>query len=122
VFSYDNMCSLAVHIVKRWRLYLKDDADVVKLARWTIPACHVKNHHEGCDYLYCYMYKICMGHFHGETAEYAWAIFNAIGPSVLQMSNGHRINMLITHYSNWNWRKVAGLSMRTCDGFIIWGS
>ncbi|KAJ3717504.1 hypothetical protein C8R42DRAFT_724415 [Lentinula raphanica] len=110
VFSYDNMCSLAVHIVKRWRLYHKDDADVVEKARWTIPACHVKNHHEGCDYLYCYMYKMCMGHFHGETAEYGWAIFNAIGPSVLQMSNGHRIDTLIMHYGDWNWRKVVGLA------------
>ncbi|KAJ3738275.1 hypothetical protein EV360DRAFT_58245, partial [Lentinula raphanica] len=110
VFSYDNMCSLAVHIVKRWLLYHKDDADVVEKARWTIPACHVKNHHEGCDYLYCYMYKMCMGHFHGETAEYGWAIFNAIGPSVLQMSNGHRIDTLIMHYGDWNWRKVVGLA------------
>ncbi|KAJ3717417.1 hypothetical protein C8R42DRAFT_566472, partial [Lentinula raphanica] len=112
VFSYDNMCSLAVHIVKRWLLYHQDDADVVEKARWTIPACHVKNHHEGCDYLYCYMYKMCMGHFHGETAEYGWAIFNAIGPSVLQMSNGHRIDTLIMHYGDWNWRKVVGLAQQ----------
>ncbi|KAJ3768299.1 hypothetical protein FB446DRAFT_792422 [Lentinula raphanica] len=104
------MCSLAVNIVKRWLLYHKDDVDVVKKARWTIPACHVKNHHEGCDYLYCYMYKMCMGHFHGETAEYGWAIFNAIGPSVLQMSNGHRIDTLIMHYGDWNWRKIVGLA------------
>ncbi|KAJ3768469.1 hypothetical protein FB446DRAFT_650383, partial [Lentinula raphanica] len=111
--NYDNMCSLAVHIVKRWLLYHKDDVDVVEKACWTIPACHVKNYHEGCDYyyLYCYMYKMCMGHFHGKTAEYGWAIFNAIGPSVLQMSNGHRIDTLIMHYGDWNWRKVVGLGI-----------
>ncbi|KAJ3979929.1 hypothetical protein F5890DRAFT_1420566 [Lentinula detonsa] len=110
VFSYDNMCSLAVNIVQRWLKFHKDDADVVQKASWTIPACHVNNHHEGCDYLYCYVYKMCMGHFHGETAEYAWAIFNAIGPSVLQMSIGHHIDTLIIHYGDWNWRKVVGLS------------
>ncbi|KAJ3792282.1 hypothetical protein GGU11DRAFT_862061 [Lentinula aff. detonsa] len=110
VFSYDNMYSLAMNIVQRWLKFHKDDADVVQKASWTIPACHVNNHHEGCDYLYCYVYKMCMGHFHGKTAEYAWAIFNAIGPSVLQMSIGHCIDTLIIHYGDWNWRKVVGSS------------
>ncbi|KAJ3779956.1 hypothetical protein GGU10DRAFT_337582 [Lentinula aff. detonsa] len=84
------MCSFAVNVVKRWLKYHKDDADLVQNAHWAIP--------------------MCMAHFHSETAEYAWAIFN--GPLVLQMSIGYRIDTLIIHYGNWNWRKVVGLAQQ----------
>ncbi|KAJ3779925.1 hypothetical protein GGU10DRAFT_337611, partial [Lentinula aff. detonsa] len=63
VISYDNMCSFAVNVVKRWLKYHKDDADLVQNARWVIP-----------------------------------------------MSIGHRIDTLIIHYGDWNWRKVVGLA------------
>ncbi|KAJ4001515.1 hypothetical protein F5050DRAFT_1803226 [Lentinula boryana] len=86
--SYDNMCSLCVHIVDRWRKYHPNHAKDVEKMRWTISACHVRNHVVGL--------------------EKPWANLNALGPSVQQMSPGHRIDTLIDQYSDWNQQKVVG--------------
>ncbi|KAJ3715761.1 hypothetical protein C8R42DRAFT_725564 [Lentinula raphanica] len=110
VISYDNTCGAVANIHSRWHKYFPEKSHIIDNARFTIPACHVRNHVEGCDYLYCYMYKPNTGHFHGETVEATWAVFNELGPSVLQMSPGHRIDTLITHYGDWNWRKAVSMS------------
>ncbi|KAJ3738532.1 hypothetical protein EV360DRAFT_58115 [Lentinula raphanica] len=110
VISYDNTCGAVANIHSRWHKYFPKNSHIIDNARFTIPACHVRNHVEGCDYLYCYMYKPNTGHFHGETVEATWAVFNELGPSVLQMSPGHRIDTLITHYGDWNWRKAVSMS------------
>ncbi|KAJ3748192.1 hypothetical protein EV360DRAFT_76305 [Lentinula raphanica] len=109
VISYDNTCGAAANVHSRWHKYFPKNSHIIDNARFTIPACHVRNHVEGCDYLYCYMYKPNTGHFHGETVEATWAVFNELGPSVLQMSPGHRIDTLITHYGDWNWRKAISM-------------
>ncbi|KAJ3760795.1 hypothetical protein EV360DRAFT_39088, partial [Lentinula raphanica] len=110
VISYDNTCGAAANVHSRWHKHFPQNSHIIDNARFTIPACHVRNHVEGCDYLYCYMYKPNTGHFHGETVEATWAVFNELGPSVLQMSPGHRIDTLITHYGDWNWRKAVSMS------------
>ncbi|KAJ3834035.1 hypothetical protein F5878DRAFT_665121 [Lentinula raphanica] len=110
VISYDNNCGATANIHSRWHQYFPKNSSIIDHARFTIPACHVRNHVEGCDYLYCYMYKPNTGHFHGETVEATWAVFNELGPSVLQMNPGHRIDTLIIHYGDWNWRKTVSMS------------
>ncbi|KAE9389522.1 hypothetical protein BT96DRAFT_1003161 [Gymnopus androsaceus JB14] len=89
VWSYDNVCALSPNISVRWHKYHKRFAHLIDKSHWIIPVIHVKNHAEGCGYLYCYCYKPCLAHLHGNTAEFSWAIFNVIGPAVLQMSPGH---------------------------------
>lgn len=111
IWSYDNMCCLTPNISQRWHKYHKRFAYQIDKSRWLIPACHVKGHGPGCVPLYCYVYKPCTSHFHAETAEYGWAVFNGVGPSVLQMNPGHRIDTLVIHYGDWNWRKTVGLGM-----------
>ncbi|KAJ3831145.1 hypothetical protein F5878DRAFT_549868, partial [Lentinula raphanica] len=115
VISYDNTCGAAANVHSRWHKYFPKHSHIIDNARFTIPACHVRNHVEGCDYLYCYMYKPNTGHFHGETVEATWATFNELGPSVLQMNPGHRIDTLITHYGDWNWRKAVSM----CECFCL---
>ncbi|KAE9385203.1 hypothetical protein BT96DRAFT_950003, partial [Gymnopus androsaceus JB14] len=110
IWSYDNMCGLTPNISQRWHKYHKRFAYQIDKSRWLIPACHVKGHGPGCVPLYCYVYKPCTSHFHAETAEYGWAVFNGVGPSVLQMNPGHRIDTLVIHYGDWNWRKTVGLA------------
>ncbi|KAJ3963554.1 hypothetical protein EV361DRAFT_174355, partial [Lentinula raphanica] len=110
VISYDNTCGAVANVHARWHKYFPQNSHVINNARFTIPACHVRNHVEGCDYLYCYQYKPNTGHFHGETVEATWAAFNPLGGAVLQMSPGHRIDTLIIHYSDWNWRKAVSAS------------
>ncbi|KAJ3712073.1 hypothetical protein C8R42DRAFT_728368 [Lentinula raphanica] len=95
VISYDNNCGAVANVHSRWQKYFPQNSDIINGARFTIPACHVHNHVEGCDYLYCYQYKPSTGHFHG---------------AVLQMGPGHRIDTLIIHYSDWNWRKAVSAS------------
>lgn len=118
IWSYDNICSLIALIVGRWEKYHKEHADRIRCACWTCPAAHVRTHCNGCDYLYCYLYKELTAHFYGETAEYAWAIFNVLGPSVLQMNPGHRIDTMIIHYGDWNWRKIVSMCKCTFVIFI----
>ncbi|KAJ3816641.1 hypothetical protein F5880DRAFT_1619098 [Lentinula raphanica] len=110
VISYDNNCGAVANVHARWQKYFPENAHIINNARFTIPACHVRNHVEGCDYLYCYQYKPNTGHFYGETVEATWAVFNPLGGAVLQMSPGHRIDTLIIHYSDWNWRKAVSAS------------
>ncbi|KAJ3841846.1 hypothetical protein F5878DRAFT_702525 [Lentinula raphanica] len=110
VISYDNTCGAVANVHARWQKHFPDNSRIINNARFTIPACHVRNHVEGCDYLYCYQYKPNTGHFHGETVEATWAVFNPLGGAVLQMNPGHRIDTLIIHYSDWNWRKAVGAS------------
>ncbi|KAE9393534.1 hypothetical protein BT96DRAFT_999399 [Gymnopus androsaceus JB14] len=110
IWSYDNMCGLTPNISQCWHKYHKCFAYQIDKSRWLIPACHIKNHGPGCVPLYCYVYKPCTSHFHAEMVEYGWAVFNGVGPSVLQMNPGHRIDMLVIHYGDWNWRKTVGLA------------
>ncbi|KAJ3777023.1 hypothetical protein FB446DRAFT_784650 [Lentinula raphanica] len=107
VISYDNNCGAVANIQSRWEKYFPQHFNTISSARFTIPACHVRNHVDGCDYLYCYQYKPNTGHFHGETVEATWSIFNSLSGAVLQMGPGHRIDTLIIHYSDWNWRKAV---------------
>ncbi|KAJ3765858.1 hypothetical protein FB446DRAFT_654653, partial [Lentinula raphanica] len=107
VISYDNNCGAVANVQSRWEKYFPQHSKTINTARFTIPACHVRNHVEGCDYLYCYQYKPNTGHFHGETVEATWSIFNSLSGAVLQMGPGHRIDTLIIHYSDWNWRKAV---------------
>ncbi|KAJ3795873.1 hypothetical protein GGU11DRAFT_686961, partial [Lentinula aff. detonsa] len=118
--SYDNMCSLCVYIVDCWRKYHPNHAKDVEKMQWTIPACHVHNHVVGCKYLYSYLYKPFTGHFHGKSVEKPWANLNALGPSVQQMSPGHRIDTLIDQYSDWNQRKVVGAGALSV-GLLFYG-
>ncbi|KAJ3772331.1 hypothetical protein FB446DRAFT_643696 [Lentinula raphanica] len=110
VISYDNNCGAVANVHSRWQKYFPQNSDIINSSRFTIPACHVCNHVEGCDYLYCYQYKPNTGHFHGETVEATWSIFNSLSGAVLQMGPGHRIDTLIIHYSDWNWRKAVSAS------------
>ncbi|KAJ3991059.1 hypothetical protein F5050DRAFT_1716396, partial [Lentinula boryana] len=109
LISYDYACGLTPNISDRFHQYHPTQAPIIDNARWIIPSCHVCNHIEGCDYLYSYLYKSSTGHFYGESAEAPWDIFNQLGSSVMQMSAGHRIDTLISHYNDWNWRKTVGI-------------
>lgn len=111
LLSYDSMCGFCKKLVARWQAYFPNECHMVRGARRIIPVVHVKNHLPECDPLYCYCFKPCTGHFHGETAEYIWPTLNALGGSVRQMSLGHRTDCLQTHYSDWNWRKQVGMGV-----------
>lgn len=61
-------------------------------------------------YFFSTAYMLCIGHFHGETAEFYWVELNQLGPQVQQMNNGNRQDTIINHHSHWNWKKTEKMS------------
>ncbi|KAK1224256.1 hypothetical protein PQX77_012834, partial [Marasmius sp. AFHP31] len=110
VCSYDSMCSFCKKIMERWRKHHPQFIPIIEKMRWVIPACHCRNHVEGCDYLYSSAFKPCTAHFHAETAEYYWPNLNAIAASCQQMNPGHRHDAIIQNHGDWNWRKLVGIA------------
>ncbi|KIK66950.1 hypothetical protein GYMLUDRAFT_157418 [Collybiopsis luxurians FD-317 M1] len=109
LLSYDAMCGLSVNLVPCWSKYFSHLLDFVKDATWLIPTCHVHNHVESCDVLYCYAFKPNTAHFHSKTTEQFWPTLNAIDVSVCQMSLQHCVDVSMLHYGDWNWKKVVGM-------------
>jgi hypothetical protein len=106
ISSYDCNCQYSVHVVKRFEKSFPDIAHLIRRTRWSIPALHVQGHKEDCLYNFSTAYMPCVGHFHGETAEFYWPEANQLGPHVRQMNNGHRQDTLIDHHGDWNWKKT----------------
>lgn len=109
VTTYDNSCNYSVHVVSRFEQYFADVAPLVAKIRWGIPAVHIGNHKEDCNYVYNTAYMDGAAHFHGETAEQYWPHINKVGSHVQHMRNGHRQDTLNDHHGDWNWKKTQGL-------------
>ncbi|KAJ8096384.1 hypothetical protein PM082_011546 [Marasmius tenuissimus] len=105
------MCSFCKKIMDRWRKHHPEFVPIIEKMRWVIPACHCRNHVEGCDYLYSSAFKPCTGHFHAETAEYYWPNLNAIAGACRQMNPGRRHDAIIQNHGDWNWRKLVGIGL-----------
>lgn len=113
IISYDSMCYYCKNIIPRFMAYHPRVAHRIRSGRFIIPVCHCRNHVPECDPLYSYEYKPNTAHFHGESIEYPWPYFNALGPSIRQMNPGRRVDTLELHYGDWNYRKLTG--MGTCS-------
>lgn len=119
MFSYDIMCAYDIHLLDRFKtmqksgIITKEELAVIlpflERAGKIVPECHVMGHADRCVYCWGYSYTPCAGHFHGETAEYYWAEANLIGPQTTQMNNGYRQEVINTHHSDWNFKKMRGL-------------
>ncbi len=86
-------------------------APCIRKLRAAIPYVHINNHLDDCMYLFCTVYMICAGHFHGETAEHPWAESNGIRPMTRQMNGGHREEILNGYNNDWNWKKLIKMCM-----------
>lgn len=105
------MCYYCKNIIPCFMAYHTCVAHRICSGRFIIPICHCWNHVPECDPLYSYGYKPNTAHFHGESIEYPWPYFNALGPSIWQMNPGRQINTLELHYGDWNYRKLTGMCM-----------
>ncbi len=110
VVSYDIACGFTVNLVKRFQKYFPHLVECAKNIRWTIPRCHVRNHKIKCEEKFSSAYMGDVGHFHGETAEQPWAESNQLGAQVTQMNIGHRQDVISDSNSDWNWKKIEGMS------------
>lgn len=111
--SYDAMCSYYVHEGKRFATstYLADQKEFVLKFEHGIPDLHIKGHQDDCMVIFGRPYHWCVGHFHGETAEYYWVELNQVGGYTRQMNDGHREDTIIAHHNDWNWRKTINSGM-----------
>lgn len=110
VTTYDNACNYSIHVVDRFEENHPDMAGRIRRMRWGVPAVHIYNHKEDCEYLFGTAYMEHVGHFHGETAEHYWPSANKVGAHVQHMNNGHRQDTLNDHHGDWNWKKVQKMS------------
>ncbi|THU99408.1 hypothetical protein K435DRAFT_659064, partial [Dendrothele bispora CBS 962.96] len=112
--SYDSNCSFTPHIGDRFATstYLQDQQELVIRFEIGIPDLHIKGHKDDCIVKYGHPYHWCVGHFHGETAEYYWVELNQVGAFTRQMNDGHREDTIIAHHMDWNWRKTVNLADR----------
>lgn len=105
--SYDSACSYRVNIVERFAKLLPEFKELVERARFSIDALHVNDHLDRCMYLLSAAYQECTGHFHGVGTEQYWSENNQMGPQTRQMNPGHRHDKIISHHSDWNWKKTG---------------
>ncbi|THU99897.1 hypothetical protein K435DRAFT_658099 [Dendrothele bispora CBS 962.96] len=112
--SYDANCSFSTHKVKRFTssTYLEDQKGFIAKFEHGIPDLHIKGHIDDCSVVFGHPYHWCVGHFHGETAEYYWVELNQVGGYTRQMNDGHREDTIIAHHNDWNWRKTVNLADR----------
>jgi hypothetical protein len=99
------------------REHFPDIIPLLDRIRWCIPAIHVAGHKPSCTYCFSAAYKPCMGHFHGETAEFYWPELNQLGAHVRQMNLGHRQDTIINHHNDWNWKKF--IRSGECRGTLL---
>ncbi|THU85187.1 hypothetical protein K435DRAFT_869548 [Dendrothele bispora CBS 962.96] len=77
------------HKVKRFAssTYLEDQKGFVTKFEHGIPDLHIKGHIDDCSVVFGHPYHWCVGHFHGETAEYYWVELNQVGGYTRQMKD-----------------------------------
>ncbi|KAI0027460.1 hypothetical protein K488DRAFT_61527 [Vararia minispora EC-137] len=109
--SYDLACISSVHLVKRFSDHFPHLVDQIKMIRWAVPAVHVANHKERCQYEFSTAYLEQFGHFFGETCEVIWAEMNQLGPMICQMNAGRRHDTLNDHFGDWNWKKTIKMGL-----------
>ncbi|THU98523.1 hypothetical protein K435DRAFT_818833 [Dendrothele bispora CBS 962.96] len=109
--SYDSNCSYQVNKNGRFAssTYLADQKEFVTRFEHGIPDLHIKGHIDDCIVVFGHPYHWCVGHFHGETAEYYWVELNQVGGYTRQMNDGHCEDTIIAHHNDWNWQKTVNL-------------
>lgn len=113
--SYDCNCQYAAKILQRFMERFPELVKRIKKMDFCIPAVHIRDHKESCEYRYGSFYTEGGCHFHGEQAESIWAEFNQLGARTRQMSPGHRHDVLNDHLGDWNWQKTSSM----CEHSII---
>ncbi|KAK7026078.1 hypothetical protein VNI00_015724 [Paramarasmius palmivorus] len=114
--SYDSNCQYCVNRDRRFdRAYLNGVKEVVSAMGCIVPDVHIKGHQDDCTVLFSHNYRWCLGHFHGETAEYYWPELNQVGSFTRQMNDGHRADTIIAHHNDWNWKKIINMAELLAD-------
>lgn len=105
--AYDATCAWTAKISERFAKHFPETKELVDRSEFSIDALHINDHLDKCTYLYSAAYQDCTGHFHGVGTEQYWSENNQMGPQTRQMNPGHRHDKIISHHTDWNWKKVG---------------
>lgn len=105
--AYDAACAWCAKISERFAKHFPESKELMDRVQFSIDALHVNDHLDRCMYLYSAAYQDCVGHFHGVGTEQYWSENNQMGPQTRQMNPGHRHDKIISHHSDWNWKKIG---------------
>ncbi|KAL0564850.1 hypothetical protein V5O48_017186 [Marasmius crinis-equi] len=120
--TYDAECHYAVNQNVRFATfsYLRGLRKLVLQLERGIPVLHLTGHKLLlCKILFALFYHWCNGHFTGEGAEQAWPELNRVGTYTCQMKCGHRHDVLIIHYNDWNHKKIVNLAYIIARELVI---
>ncbi|KAF6752521.1 hypothetical protein DFP72DRAFT_1133715 [Ephemerocybe angulata] len=118
LFSYDISCAYRVNALMRYEKNHPEMAPIIEKFRYLIPLLHVQNHKDNCMYHFACSYTEGAGHFHGETAEFAWPYLNLFGGQGRQMCSGNRHDLYIVLASHWNFKKMIGLASQLYNDLL----
>ncbi|KAJ7913820.1 hypothetical protein B0H13DRAFT_1446350, partial [Mycena leptocephala] len=79
ITTYDIACEYFIHLEDRFKVHFPELVPRLRKMRWGVPALHVLGHQDSCTYLFGTAYMVCVGHFHGESAEQYWPESNQLG-------------------------------------------
>jgi len=108
--SYDFICQW-LRKLKTRMLRLPQDmwmpAEVFATLLFFIPKFHIYGHGDKCQHKYLFNFQKWSTRNDGEAPEWFWAHINPLSMSTKEMSPGARFDVLDSHATHWNWRKIV---------------
>ncbi|KAL0062922.1 hypothetical protein AAF712_010184 [Marasmius tenuissimus] len=120
--SYDAECAYAVNQLIRFATfdYLGGQREFVQHLERGIPVVHLTGHKVLlCKILFALFYHWCNGHFTGEGAEQAWPYMNRVATYSCQAGPGHRHDLHIVHYNDYNRKKTINLAYLIARELVV---
>ncbi|KAL0058817.1 hypothetical protein AAF712_014485 [Marasmius tenuissimus] len=120
--SYNAECAYAVNQLIRFATfdYLGGQREFVQHLERGIPVVHLTGHKVLlCKILFALFYHWCNGHFTGEGAEQAWPYMNRVATYSCQAGPGHRHDLHIVHYNDYNRKKTINLAYLIARELVV---
>lgn len=113
VLTYDIACQFSINIRKRFAELPFSETpsigDLVDMIVFLVPKLHLDGHKSDCKYRWSLNYTKCCCRTDGEGIERAWADNKQMGSSSKEMNHGHRHEVLIGLFNDWNRMKMANM-------------
>lgn len=106
MLSYDCNCQYCVNLVKRFACNFPHLKQFLERVRCTVPDVHIEGHNGKCRKKFHPAYVPGSSKSNGEGIEGICAEMNQVGSATRQMNHGHRMGVITSHYTYWNWQKI----------------
>lgn len=117
MLSYDCNCQYCVNLVKRFARNFPLLKHIVERVRCSVPDLHINGHNNKCQNEFHPAYIPGSSKSNGEGIEGPWAEMNQVGAATRQMNHGHRMGVITSHYTYWNWQKIIKSHISLTDDY-----